>query len=107
MSDVPDKYAHLPRDRFGDSAKLADELLSLILAGKKTATCGALWQFEAEGAPVPKAGGRSIVFDGANRPRCVIETTEVNIKPFEKVDARFAYDEGEGDQSYAYWREAH
>jgi uncharacterized protein YhfF len=107
MSDVPEKYAHLPRDRFGDSAELADELLNLILAGKKTATCGALWQYEAEGALLPKPGGRAIVLDGANRPRCVIETVEVETKPFDNVDAQFAHDEGEGDQSYAYWREAH
>jgi uncharacterized protein YhfF len=107
MSDVPQEYAHLPRDRFGDSAELADELLALVLIGKKTATCGALWQYEAEGAPVPKAGARFIMLDGTNRPRCVIETLEVEVKPFDKVDAKFAHDEGEGDQSYAYWREAH
>ena len=29
MTDVPAKYAHLPRDRFGDSTELADELLAL------------------------------------------------------------------------------
>jgi uncharacterized protein YhfF len=107
MSDVPQEYAHLPRDRFGDSAELADELLALVLIGKKTATCGALWQYEAEGAPVPKAGARFIMLDGINRPRCVIETVEVEVKPFDKVDAKFAHDDGEGDQSYAYWREAH
>jgi uncharacterized protein YhfF len=107
MSDVPEKYAHLPRDRFGDSAELADELLSLVLAGKKTATCGALWQYEVEGTPIPKLGARSIILDGASRPRWVIETVEVEVKPFDKVDAQFAHDEGEGDQSYAYWREAH
>jgi uncharacterized protein YhfF len=105
--NVPEKYAHLPRDHFGDSAELADELLNLVLMGKKTATCSALWQYEAEGAPVPKPGARSVVLDGANRPRCVIEITEVEIRPFDKVDAQFAHDEGEGDQSYAYWRDAH
>ncbi|MBL9098760.1 MAG: ASCH domain-containing protein [Alphaproteobacteria bacterium] len=107
MNNVPEKYAALPRWSFGDNPKLADELLALVLAGKKTATCGALWQYESEGAPLPKPGGRSIVLDGANRPRCVIETAEVETKPFDTVDAQFAHDEGEGDQSYAYWREAH
>jgi uncharacterized protein YhfF len=107
MENVLQKYADLPRWSFGDSPRLADELLHLVLAGKKTATCGALWQYEAEGTPVPKPGERSIVLDGANRPRCVIETVEIETKPFEKVDAQFAHDEGEGDQSYGYWREAH
>lgn len=107
MTDVPTKYAHLPRDRFGDSAELADELVALVLAGKKTATCGALWQYEAEGALKPTPGMQCIMLDGANRPRCVIETVEVEVKPFDKVDAQFAHDEGEGDQSYAFWRDAH
>lgn len=107
MSDVPEKYMGLPRWRFGDSAELADELLHLVLAGKKTATCGALWQYEAEGIAISKIGERSIVLDGADRPRCVVETTEVEIKPFDEVDTQFAHDEGEGDQSYAYWRKAH
>jgi uncharacterized protein YhfF len=37
----------------------------------------------------------------------VIETTGIATKRFDEVDAQFAHDEGEGDQSYAYWREAH
>lgn len=107
MSDVPTNYQHLPRWSFGDSPRLADELLHLVLAGKKTATCGALWQYERDGVAIPATGERSIVLDGANRPRCVIETVEIETKPFDKVDAQFAHDEGEGDQSYAYWRDAH
>ena len=49
MSDVPAQYQDLPRWAFGDNPALADELLALVLAGKKTATCGALWQYEDEG----------------------------------------------------------
>ncbi len=29
------------------------------------------------------------------------------MKPFNKVDAQFAHDEGEGDRSLAFWRDAH
>ena len=107
MSDVPTHYADLPRWSFGDSPSLADKLLQLVLIRKKTATCGALWQYEAEGTPIPNPGELSIVLDGASRPRCVIETTEIETKPFDQIDAQFAHDEGEGDQSYAYWRETH
>jgi len=107
MTDVPAQYAHLQRWAFGDSPELADELLALVLLGKKTATCDALWQYEADKIPIAKPGERSIVLDGGQKPRCVIETTEVEIKPFDHVDAQFAHDEGEGDQSYAYWRKAH
>jgi len=38
---------------------------------------------------------------------CVIQTTEIRHLPFEDVDAQFASDEGEGDQSLEYWREVH
>ena len=41
---------------------------------------------------------------GAAQPRCVIETTEVTYRRFDDVDAAFAYEEGEGDRSLAYWR---
>ena len=107
MSDVPEKYAHLQRWSFGDNPKLADELLALVLIGRKTASCGALWQYEQESWPVPKPGDLAIVLDGAQKPRCVLETTGAEVKRFDEVDAQFAHDEGEGDQSYAWWRNAH
>jgi uncharacterized protein YhfF len=107
MNDVPEKYAHLQRWAFGDSPELADELLALVLIGKKTATCCSLSQYEDEAWPIPKPGDRWIVLDGKQRPRCVIETTNIKTQRFDHVDAEFAHDEGEGDQSYAYWREAH
>ena len=104
---VPAKYQDLPRWAFGDGPALADELLALVLAGKKSATCGALWQYEAENIPVAKPGERSIVLDGAKIPRCVVETVNAEVKRFDEVDAQFAHDEGEGDLSYAHWRAAH
>lgn len=49
---------------FGDSPAMADELLALVLAGAKTATCGALRDFP-EGSPArPVVGRRDIVLDG-------------------------------------------
>ena len=92
---------------FGDSPRLADELAALIMAGTKTATCAALWEYEAGGEPLPQPGQRGILQDGAGRPLAVVQTVEVQIKPYDQVDAAFAYEEGEGDRSLAYWREAH
>lgn len=94
-------------EHFGDSPALADELAALIESGRKTATCSALWEWEAEGNPIPKIGLKSIVLDGRDEPVCIIETTEVVIRPYNEVDAQFAAEEGEGDLSLAYWREAH
>ena len=42
MSELPDAYSDAVRFGFGDSAALADELLALVLAGAKTATCAPL-----------------------------------------------------------------
>ena len=92
---------------FGDNPKLADELGQLIVSGKKTGTCSALWEWEAEGKPIPQPGLISIVLDGQDQPICIIETTEVLVCRFNAVDEEFAHAEGEGDLSLEYWREAH
>jgi uncharacterized protein YhfF len=93
--------------QFGDNPELADELGNLVLVGIKTATCSALWQWEAEGEALPEVGSQAIVLDGKNQPLCIIEITEVAVRPYMEVNAEFAYDEGEGDRSLNYWREAH
>ncbi len=103
---LPPAYASLPCWAFGDSKEMADELCALVLAGKKTATSGALYQYETEGLPVPEPGIRNVILDGDGKPRCVIECTDVDIKRFDEVDADFARAEGEGDCSHKYWRKA-
>jgi uncharacterized protein YhfF len=52
-------------------------------------------------------GGYSVVTDIEGCPKCVVRTTEIQTVPFNKVDAAFAFDEGEGDQSLNYWRGVH
>jgi uncharacterized protein YhfF len=99
---VPEKYRSLRSFAFGDSPALADELLELVLNGTKTATCS------TEDEPnISKPGERWIVLDGKGDPKCVIESIEVTFQRYTEVDAKFAFDEGEGDRSLAYWREAH
>jgi uncharacterized protein YhfF len=88
---------------FGDSPELADELLALVLLGKKTATTWAA----SEGDKGVEVGKRWIVKDGQGRARAVLETVEITRRRFEEVDAGFAFDEGEGDRSLAWWRRAH
>jgi uncharacterized protein YhfF len=102
LSAVPEEYRTLRSFAFGDSPALADELVDLVLKGVKTATCS------TEDEPnTSKPGERWIVLDGQGEPRCVIETAEVTYRRYSEVDAAFAHDEGEGDRSLAYWREAH
>ena len=76
---------------FGDTPALADELLALVLAGCKTATCSAA----RDGQPT-EVGARWVVRDGAGRPRAVIETTELTRRRWNEVDSAFADDEGDG-----------
>lgn len=92
---------------FGDHAQLADELGTLVLQGIKTATCSLLWEFEADHEPLPKPGDVSIILNCAGEPLCIIETLEVEMHPFEAVNADFAHDEGEDDRSLEQWCEAH
>jgi uncharacterized protein YhfF len=99
---IPEQYRGLRSFAFGDGPQLADELLELVLAGVKTATCS------TEDEPnTSTPSERWIVLDGRGHPRCVIETLEVTYRRFGDVDAAFAHDEGEGDRSLAHWRQAH
>jgi len=92
---------------FGDGAEMADELGALVAAGIKTATASLLWEYEFEGSPLPKPGDLSIILDGHVHPICLIETVAVEVKPFNQVDEKFAFDEGEGDRTLNFWRDAH
>lgn len=96
-----------PAFSFGDSPEQSDELLALVLGGDKTATAGALWDYEAAGEALPSVGTLGIVLDGEGHPRALIVTTAVDVVAFDQVSEEFARLEGEGDLSLAYWREEH
>ncbi|SDH78234.1 Uncharacterized protein YhfF [Bradyrhizobium sp. Rc2d] len=99
---IPERYRNLRTFAFGDSPALADELIELVIKGIKTATCS------TEDEPnTSTPGERWVVLDGRGEARCVIESIDVTYRRFNEVDAAFAYDEGEGDRSLAYWRRAH
>ena len=100
------RYPGVVRFAFGDSPALADELLALVLAGKKTATCGD-WAETTAKYGLMKPGDLSVVQDGAGCDACVIETVEVTQRRFDEVDAQFAFDEGEDDRTLDSWRRAH
>ncbi len=99
--------AYADVSRFGDSEELADELIALVLEGRKRATAGSVAEYEAEGEKLPEAGDRWIVCDGRFRPRAVIRTREVRVGPLSSVDDAFAWDEGEGDRTRASWLRDH
>lgn len=102
MAEVPERYRDCERFAFGDSPALADELAALVLDGRKRATV-----MTPDDPNRPETGQLSIVLDGAGRPVCVIETTELTERRFDEVDAAFAFEEGEGDRSLVSWRAGH
>ena len=70
---------------------------------KKIATCWAA----SEGDKGVELGKQWVVKDGLGRPRAVLETVELTRRRFGDVDPAFAFEEGEGDRSLEYWRQAH
>lgn len=106
--DWKQKILSLPGWHFGGKGSgIEDALAALVVEGKKTATCSWFEAHTAMDEPIPKVGEQSYVMDSRDRPVCVIESVEVEVKAFVDVDADFARDEGEGDLSYAYWRRVH
>lgn len=88
---------------FGDNPEMANKLLELVIQGKKTATCWAA----VHGTLESEVGKRMIITDSLERPRVIIETTELTRRSFNEVGESFARNEGEGDLSLGYWRKEH
>jgi uncharacterized protein YhfF len=107
VSTSQHRYAGAVSFSFGDTPEMADELLALVLAGKKIATCGRADDFGPGKADMPEVGRRDVVLDGEGRPAAVIETLEVTFRRFDEVDAAFARDEGEGFGTLPEWRDGH
>lgn len=92
---------------FGDSSGMATELAALVVAGTKRATASLMRDYADGRLPLPAVGDFVVMVDGAGAPRCIWRTTEIEINPLDTVDARFAWDEGEGDRSLEWWLAAH
>lgn len=93
--------------QFSDNEESANKLGELVRAGIKTATCSLLWSYEVEDQPLPEVNEFNVITNWEGAPLCIILTTEVEVRDFNKVDAIFAYEEGEGDRSLDYWRKVH
>lgn len=106
----PDAVAAAPEytvEHFGDYPALADELLALVLSGRKRATADLASEFLHRGDSLPRIGSHWIACDSTGAPRIIIRSTEFRIGPSTSVDAQFAFDEGEGDRTLATWTRDH
>ena len=92
---------------FCDNEADANNLAELARSGRKRATAGDLWSYEAEMEPFPRVGDLNVITDWAGNAACVIRTTSIEVVPFDAVTEEFAATEGEGDGSLRYWKEAH
>lgn len=90
-------------DQFADTPAAATKVGKLVRDGVKTTTSSLVWGLEAIGEPLPAVGELELIVDGQGEPLCLIEVTEVEIKPFNAVDEQFAFDYGEGDRTRAGW----
>ncbi len=92
---------------FADRPEISDELLDLVLTGRKTASCNLLKEAELEGWPATRVGAYNVVLDGRGHPRAVIRTVSVQRAPFCRVTEEHAYLEGEDDRSLESFRREH
>lgn len=91
--------------QFAGGGTIGDTLGALVVAGTKTATCSAYDLYEKEGDALPEVGHYSIVLNSREEVLALIQTTHVEIVPFNEVSEEFALAEGEGD--YEDWWEGH
>ncbi|WP_182201685.1 ASCH domain-containing protein [Paraliobacillus salinarum] len=92
---------------FGDSKEMADELAELVLEGTKTATASNYILYELDNEELPYVGLINVILDGEGNAVAIVETTSVEVVPFDEVTAEHAYLEGEGDRTLSYWRDVH
>ncbi|WP_170758863.1 ASCH domain-containing protein [Ruegeria lacuscaerulensis] len=106
LERIKERYPDAQTFKFGDSKSLCDELLALVRSGAKTATCGALRDFPAGSADMPRPGRRDIALEWDDRPALVIETVDVSIYRYCEVTEEFALAEGENNTLEG-WRDGH
>jgi uncharacterized protein YhfF len=91
--------SYFERFSFGDSPEMADELLALVLAGKKTATVSVVLEDEQ----TPSVGDLSLVLDGHGNPACVIKTVHLETVKFCDLTWYMVKLEGE-DENFEQWK---
>lgn len=83
----------------------ANELLKLVLSGKKKATASSVYEWKADN-DVLKEGDLSIVTDWDGMPACIIKTTKLQTLPFCEMTFELCSKEGE-DTCLETWQQNH
>jgi len=88
--------------RIGGTPASRDAGAALILVGRKTLTSSPVWEWA--GTRPPFTGALSVLYDGQDRPRAILETTDVFRQPFGATTEAHARDYGEGDGTLAWFQ---
>jgi uncharacterized protein YhfF len=86
----------------GSAPQHADEGATLILNGVKTLTSSPVWEYPD--GKIPFVGALSVLLDGARIPRGIVQTTRVEIMPFQAINEERAQAYGEGARTAGWWR---
>jgi uncharacterized protein YhfF len=86
----------------GSAPETADEGAMLILNGTKTLTSSAFWDYPD--GKIPFVGALGVLLDGLQRPRGIVETTQVEVMPFAAITEEMARAYGEGERTVEWWR---
>ena len=96
----------LEKWHFEITEKACNDLLDLVLQGKKKATSSSAAAFQIKGEEIPEEGSFSVITDWDGNPRCVVRTVRVRRIPYNEIGFDTAVLEGE-DESIESWRENH
>ncbi|MCS6624017.1 ASCH domain-containing protein [Roseibacterium beibuensis] len=105
LDDLRRRYPGAVTYRFGDGPKLCAELIALVRAGKKRATCSSEAEIAA-GQDAPVVGRCDIAVDFHDVPQLVTRTLDLVPVRFCDMTEEMALMEGE-DDSLAGWRAGH
>ena len=89
---------------FEDSGFTGQTQLELVLSEKKTASFTPFDSFSINMERLPVAGEVYIVEGSDEKPRCIIEVTDVKIVPFDEIPWSLAQRDGE-DESLKDWHD--
>jgi uncharacterized protein YhfF len=106
LQEIVDANPECETFRFGDGPELCAEILALVRAGKKTATCEATRFYSEDGDAWPKVGRRDIALNWDGTPAVMIETVSVATRRFSEMDEDFVAAQGEF-RDLDHWREGY
>ncbi len=84
--------------------QLSENQAQLIKNGVKTLTATPQAVYQAKAQAQPKVGDIKLVLYPNGNVCCAVQTTQVDIVPFEKVSRMQAYQAADGDRSLDYWK---